>query len=78
MNLTNDDITNKNIQSLIKTYKDGDINEYELYRDIKGMKQDYNMMIHEIQTGSIKRMSNDNDDIYIYISYPIGNRIWII
>ena len=28
------------------------------------MKQDYNMMIHEIQTGSNKRMSNDNDDIY--------------
>ena len=28
------------------------------------MKQDYNMMIHEIQTGGNKRMSNDNDDIY--------------
>ena len=27
------------------------------------MKQDYNMIIHEIQTGSNKRMFNENDDI---------------
>ena len=27
-------------------------------------KQDYNMMIHEIQTGSNKRMSKNNNDIY--------------
>ena len=40
MSLTNDDITNTNIQSLIKTCKDDYINDYELHKDIKGMKQD--------------------------------------
>ena len=55
---------NTNIQSLIKTYKDDDTNDYERNKDIKGIKQDYNIMVHKLQTGNNKRMLNDNNDIY--------------
>ena len=64
MSLTNDYTMNINIQSLIKTYKDDHTKEYGLNKDIKGIKQDYNRMVHELQTGGNKRMFNDNNDIY--------------
>ena len=72
MSLTNDDIRNTNIQSLIKTCKDAYTNDNELHKDIKGLKQDYNIMIHELQTGSNKRML-----MYNYIYYVINIKLWI-